>query len=98
MEKMLGNAAAANRHIYCLISYQQFSLKPTALTLTLLTWRIWWALSNASNFNVYYLVAYVWKLWQPSLFIVRTVSQHWIYPERRPVSYLCGNTLLPTRP
>ena len=28
----------------------------TAVALSLLTWRIWWAASNASNFKVYYLL------------------------------------------
>jgi hypothetical protein len=29
----------------------------TAVALSLLTWRIWWAARNASNFRVYYLVS-----------------------------------------
>ena len=62
------------------------------LTLNLLTWKIWWAPSNASNSNVYYLVTYVWQHWQPSLFTFCTMPQHWINCERHPVLYLCVNT------
>ena len=63
-----------------------------ALNLSLLTYRIWWVSSNASNFNVYYLVTYVWQHRRPSFFIVCTMSQHWTNHERRPVPYLCLNT------
>jgi hypothetical protein len=55
------------------------------LTLSPLTSRIWWAPSNASSFNVYYLVTYVWHHWNLSLFIVCTMSQHCINHEWRPV-------------
>ena len=50
------------------------------LTLTLLTWRIWWVPSSVSNFNVYYFVSYVWQCWQPSLCClhnVSTLNQSW---------------------
>ena len=38
-------------------------LVKASLTLSLLTWKIWRASSNPSNFNVYYSMTYVWQHW-----------------------------------
>ena len=57
----------------------------------LLTWRIQWAPSNASNFNAYHLVTWVCQGCQPRLFLC-TISQHWINREMCPVLYLFANT------
>ena len=59
------------------------------LTLSLLTWRIWWAPNNASNFNVYYLVTHVWQH-DTSLF--PSPQSPTLTHERLPVLCVCVDT------
>jgi hypothetical protein len=64
------------------------------LTLSLLMLYIYGAPCKARNFNVIYILTYVWQRWKASLSICCTMFQHWINAESYPVTQLCVNTLL----
>jgi hypothetical protein len=67
-----------------------------SLTLSLLTY-VYRAPCKARNFNVVYILTYVWQRWKPSLSICCIMFHHWINTESYPVAQLCVNTLLSTK-
>jgi hypothetical protein len=58
---------------------------------------IYGAPCKVRNFNIVYILTYVWQCWKPSLSICCTMFQHWINAESYPVAQLCVNILPATK-